>query len=217
TTAETVVGGKVTAGAGGGRLSATINGGEGISRAGRSPPAELALNFAVPLPGGKNVLLVTVTDTRGQSKPEARVIFPPRGPPAPPPPPPARAAAAPPPPPPPPPPPRRTRLTPGHHLLAARSGARGPGKHRARRHCLQRQGRAARARHVERCRDLPARGEGGRAHLSREPAPQAPGWAEHHRGHGHRRRRHHAAGGALGVLRPRRAPDRAVPSSGRRR
>jgi hypothetical protein len=46
-----------------------------ISRAERSPPAELALNFAVPLREGKNVLLVTVTDTRGQSKQEARVIF----------------------------------------------------------------------------------------------------------------------------------------------
>ena len=75
TTAETVVGGKVTAGAGVARLSATINGAEMISRAERSPPAELALNFAVPLREGKNVLLVTVTDARGQSKQEARVIF----------------------------------------------------------------------------------------------------------------------------------------------
>jgi Caspase domain len=75
TTAETVVGGKVTAGAGVARLSATINGAEVIARAERSPPAELALNFAVPLREGKNVLLVTVTDTRGQSKQEARVIF----------------------------------------------------------------------------------------------------------------------------------------------
>src|SRR5499425_2364284 len=74
TTAEAVVGGKVTAGAGVARLSATINGAEVISRAERSPPAELALNFAVPLREGKNVLLVTVTDTRGQSKQEARVI-----------------------------------------------------------------------------------------------------------------------------------------------
>ena len=75
TTAETVVGGKVTAGAGVARLSATVNGAEVVSRAERSPPAELALNFAVPLREGKNVLLVTVTDTRGQSKQEARVIF----------------------------------------------------------------------------------------------------------------------------------------------
>src|SRR5215472_12092779 len=75
TTAEAVVGGKVTAGAGVARLSATINGAEVVSRAERSPPAELAVNFAVPLREGKNVLLVTVTDTRGQSKQEARVIF----------------------------------------------------------------------------------------------------------------------------------------------
>jgi hypothetical protein len=73
--AETVVGGKVTAGAGVARVSATINGSEIHARAERSPPPELALSFSVPLREGKNVLLVTVTDTKGQTKQEARVIF----------------------------------------------------------------------------------------------------------------------------------------------
>ena len=75
TAAQTVVGGKVTAGAGVARVSATINGSEIHSRAERSPPPELALSFSVPLREGKNVLLVTVTDTKGQTKQEARVIF----------------------------------------------------------------------------------------------------------------------------------------------
>jgi hypothetical protein len=75
TAAQTVVGGKVTAGAGVARVSATINGSEIQSRAERSPPPELALSFSVPLREGKNVLLVTVTDTKGQTKQEARVIF----------------------------------------------------------------------------------------------------------------------------------------------
>jgi hypothetical protein len=57
------------------RVSATINGSEIQSRAERSPPPELALSFSVPLREGKNVLLVTVTDTKGQTKQEARVIF----------------------------------------------------------------------------------------------------------------------------------------------
>jgi len=73
--AQTVVGGKVTAGAGVARVSATINGSEIHARAERSPPPELALSFSVPLREGKNVLLVTVTDTKGQTKQEARVIF----------------------------------------------------------------------------------------------------------------------------------------------
>ena len=75
TAAQTVVGGKVTAGAGVVRVSATINGSEIHSRAERSPAPELALSFSVPLREGKNVLLVTVTDTKGQTKQEARVIF----------------------------------------------------------------------------------------------------------------------------------------------
>ena len=73
--AQTQVGGKVTAGAGVARVSATINGSEIHARAERSPPPELALSFSVPLREGKNVLLVTVTDTKGQTKQEARVIF----------------------------------------------------------------------------------------------------------------------------------------------
>src|SRR6266545_1019258 len=73
--AQTQVGGKITAGAGVARVSATINGSEIHARAERSPPPELALSFSVPLREGKNVLLVTVTDTNGQTKQEARVIF----------------------------------------------------------------------------------------------------------------------------------------------
>jgi caspase domain-containing protein len=73
--AETMVGGKVTAGAGVARVLATLNGAEILARAERSPPQEVALSFSVPLREGKNVLLVTVTDTKGQTKQEARVIF----------------------------------------------------------------------------------------------------------------------------------------------
>ena len=73
--AETIVGGKVTAGAGVARVLATLNGAEILARAERSPPQEVALSFSVPLREGKNVLLVTVTDTKGQTKQEARVIF----------------------------------------------------------------------------------------------------------------------------------------------
>ena len=73
--AETMVGGKATAGAGVARVLATLNGAEILARAERSPPQEVALSFSVPLREGKNVLLVTVTDTKGQTKQEARVIF----------------------------------------------------------------------------------------------------------------------------------------------
>jgi len=73
--AETMVGGKVTAGAGVARVLATLNGAEILARAERSPPQEVALSFSVPLREGKNVLLITVTDTKGQTKQEARVIF----------------------------------------------------------------------------------------------------------------------------------------------
>ena len=73
--AETMVGGKATAGAGVARVLATLNGAEILARAERSPPQEVALSFPVPLREGKNVLLVTVTDTKGQTKQEARVIF----------------------------------------------------------------------------------------------------------------------------------------------
>src|SRR5436190_982991 len=73
--AETMVGGKATAGAGVARVLATLNGAEILARAERSPPQEVALSFSVPLREGKNVLLITVTDTQGQTKQEARVIF----------------------------------------------------------------------------------------------------------------------------------------------
>jgi Caspase domain len=73
--AETMVGGKVTAGAGVARVLATLNGAEILARAERSPPQEVPLSFSVPLREGKNVLLVTVTDTKGGTKQEARVIF----------------------------------------------------------------------------------------------------------------------------------------------
>jgi hypothetical protein len=75
TSAEVFVDGEIKAGAGVARVLATINGSEILARAERSPPPGLALRFPVPLREGKNVLLVTVTDTTGQSKQEARVIF----------------------------------------------------------------------------------------------------------------------------------------------
>lgn len=74
--AETPVGGKVTAGAGVARVTATLNGAEIFTRSERTPPPqEVGLAFSLPLREGKNVLLVTATDARGQSRQEARVIF----------------------------------------------------------------------------------------------------------------------------------------------
>src|SRR3990172_5112812 len=74
--AETPVGGKVTAVAGVARVTATLNGAEIFARAERTPaPQEVGLTFSLPLREGKNVLLVTATDARGQSRQEARVIF----------------------------------------------------------------------------------------------------------------------------------------------
>ncbi len=74
--AETPVGGKVTAVAGVARVTATLNGAEIFARSERMPaPREVGLAFSLPLREGKNVLLVTATDARGQSRQEARVIF----------------------------------------------------------------------------------------------------------------------------------------------
>jgi len=74
--AETPVGGKVTAVAGVARVTATLNGAEIFARSERTPaPREVGLAFSLPLREGKNVLLVTATDARGQSRQEARVIF----------------------------------------------------------------------------------------------------------------------------------------------
>ena len=74
--AETPVGGKVTAVAGVARVMATLNGAEIFARSERAPaPPEVGLSFSLPLREGKNVLLVTATDARGQSRQEARVIF----------------------------------------------------------------------------------------------------------------------------------------------
>jgi hypothetical protein len=74
--AETPVGGKVTAGAGVARVTATLNGAEIFARSERTPPPqEVGIAFSLPLREGKNVLLVTATDARGQSRQEARVIF----------------------------------------------------------------------------------------------------------------------------------------------
>ena len=76
TSAGTTVGGKITAGAGVARVAATLNGVEVFARAERAPvPQEVGLSFPVALREGKNVLLVTATDARGQSREEARVIF----------------------------------------------------------------------------------------------------------------------------------------------
>jgi uncharacterized caspase-like protein len=74
-TTELTVGGKVTAPAGVARVAATLNGVEVFSRAEPSPPREVSLSFPVTLREGKNVLLVTATDGRGQNRQEARVIF----------------------------------------------------------------------------------------------------------------------------------------------
>jgi hypothetical protein len=74
--AETPVGGKVTAVAGVAHVTATLNGAEIFARSERTPaPHEVGLTFSLPLREGKNVLLVTATDARGQSRQEARVIF----------------------------------------------------------------------------------------------------------------------------------------------
>jgi caspase domain-containing protein len=74
-TPELTVGGKVTAPAGVARVAATLNGVEVFSRSERSPAREVSLSFPVTLREGKNVLLVTATDARGQNGQEARVIF----------------------------------------------------------------------------------------------------------------------------------------------
>jgi hypothetical protein len=81
--ADLTVAGKVTAPAGVARVAATLNGVEVFNRAERGPAREVSLSFPVTLREGKNVLLVTATDARGQNRQEARVIF--RDRPAPPP------------------------------------------------------------------------------------------------------------------------------------
>jgi hypothetical protein len=69
--------GKVTAGAGVARVSITLNGVEiGGQDLVRTPPApDATLNRSLTLREGKNLLLVTVTDARGASHQEARVVF----------------------------------------------------------------------------------------------------------------------------------------------
>jgi uncharacterized caspase-like protein len=81
--ADLTVAGKVTAPAGVARVAATLNGVEIFNRAEHGPAREVSLSFPVTLREGKNVLLVTATDARGQNRQEARVIF--RDRPAPPP------------------------------------------------------------------------------------------------------------------------------------
>src|SRR3979411_1891339 len=73
--AELTVAGKVTAPAGVAHVAATLNGVEVFNRAERGPAREVSLSFPVTLREGKNVLLVTATDARGQNRQEARVIF----------------------------------------------------------------------------------------------------------------------------------------------
>jgi len=71
------LGGKVTAAAGVAGLSITLNGVDVWSRdfTRSGPPPEVTLSHPVALREGKNVLLVTATDTRGGSRQDARVVF----------------------------------------------------------------------------------------------------------------------------------------------
>ena len=89
-----VVTGKVTAGRGVGRVSVTLNGVE-VARqeAGRPPQGEMGLRLPVTLREGKNLLVVTAADARGETRQETRTVYYDR--PAPPPAPSASAVATP--------------------------------------------------------------------------------------------------------------------------
>ncbi len=71
-----MLGGKVTAAAGVAGLTVSLNGADVLRRElTSSAPPEVSLNQPLTLREGKNVLLVTVTDTRGGSRQEARTVF----------------------------------------------------------------------------------------------------------------------------------------------
>lgn len=71
-----VVGGKVTAAAGVAGLSVSLNGADVWRRDfTSSAPPQVTLSQPLTLREGKNVLLVTATDTRGGSRQEARIVF----------------------------------------------------------------------------------------------------------------------------------------------
>jgi uncharacterized caspase-like protein len=68
--------GKVTAGRGVSRVVVTVNGDAVAQRdETRAPKPEIALDVPVKLREGKNVVLVTATDTTGQTRQESRTVF----------------------------------------------------------------------------------------------------------------------------------------------
>jgi hypothetical protein len=68
--------GKVTAGRGVSRVVVTVNGDAVAQRdETRAPKPEIALDVPMKLREGKNVVLVTATDTAGQTRQESRTVF----------------------------------------------------------------------------------------------------------------------------------------------
>ena len=76
TAEKTVVLGKVAADTGVARITVTLNGAEvSTQEEKKAPKKELALNLPIKLKEGKNVLLVTATDSTGKPHQEARTLF----------------------------------------------------------------------------------------------------------------------------------------------
>jgi hypothetical protein len=74
--ATIVIFGKVTGGRGVARVGITLNGAEIFTQEEKTEPKnEVALNLPVKLREGKNVLLVTATDSLGNTRQEARTVF----------------------------------------------------------------------------------------------------------------------------------------------
>ncbi|MFZ1060610.1 MAG: hypothetical protein WAP47_15595, partial [Candidatus Rokuibacteriota bacterium] len=75
TSGAVVVAGQVTSGTGVSRVSVTLNGREVSKQEEKAPKKEVALNLSLKLQEGKNVLLVTATDSAGDTHQEARTLF----------------------------------------------------------------------------------------------------------------------------------------------
>jgi hypothetical protein len=71
----TLVTGRVTAGKGIARVTVTLNGQEVYRREDPEPAKKLPLDVRLQLQDGKNVVLVTATDTAGETRQEARTVF----------------------------------------------------------------------------------------------------------------------------------------------
>ncbi|MBM4441463.1 MAG: hypothetical protein FJ027_13695, partial [Candidatus Rokubacteria bacterium] len=67
--------GRASAGRGVGRVAVSVNGEEAWRREEPATPAEVALEVPVTLRPGRNVIIVSVTDTGGQTQQEARTVF----------------------------------------------------------------------------------------------------------------------------------------------